>query len=512
MVFDHQDLQQIRRHGLSLEEAERQIELFRHPPRGIRLDRPATPGDGILQLDPSRWPMLETLYNAAADRGRFSKFVPASGAATRMFRALLANLHDEVGPEDRAACDRFLAAFDAFPFADRLRAAAAEHGIELEAVRRSGDARALLEVLLTDRGLDLGHMAKALIPFHREADGARSPLEEHLNEGIEHLRDAHGSCRIHFTIPQHQELVFRDHFRTAQGHVEHHFGGKIEVSWSVQSPATDTLAADLDGQPFRLADGSLVLRPGGHGALLRNLHGMAGDLIFVRNIDNILPLSRRDEVLRWNRLLGGYLLEVESWVGATLDRLQRAEHDPEFIDEALRQTASRLGHRHALSLLGAPEREKQAYLVDRLDRPLRVCGVVPNSGEPGGGPFWVKDGDGGQEQTLQIVETSQIDSRDANQAAILQAATHFNPVHMVCRVRSHRGDLYDLAQFVDPATVFISRKSLGGRPLLALEHPGLWNGAMARWNTLFVEVPAAIFAPVKTVFDLLRPEHQPRVG
>ena len=506
-LFNDKDLLQIRRHGVQLDEIQRQLRHFATPPRGIRLVRPARPGDGVLRIDEDRRPGLLQLYDDAARQGRFAKFVPASGAATRMFRALLAVLHGEDGPEDQAKCRHFVKHFDRFPFAPELRASCRAAGVDLEAILAGGDPRELLEVLLGSRGLDLGHTAKALIPFHHDAETSRSPLEEHLVEAAQHLLDTQGHCRVHFTIPQHQELTFREEFRAIEGRLEKRFGAVFDISWSVQSPVTDTIAAELSGEPFRLEDGSLVLRPGGHGALLTNLEQMQADLVFIRNIDNVLPESRRPEVLLWNRLLGGYLLEVEGLVVDILSRLERAEHTGPFLREALTQVAEKLGRREALALLDQHERVQQAWLIDQLDRPLRVCGVVINSGEPGGGPFWVEEEDG--KESLQIVEASQVDHDDPEQMAILRQSTHFNPVHLVCRLRSHRDQAYPLADFIDPGTVFISRKSLHGRPLLALEHPGLWNGAMARWNTLFVEIPASIFAPVKTVFDLLRPEHQP---
>lgn len=514
LELSDRDLQQIERHGIRRDEIERQLRFFRETPRGIRLLRPARPDDGIVLITESATPRLEALYEEAAAEGRFAKFVPASGAATRMFRALLAVLHGEPTENDLAAARRFIAALDRFPFAPELRAACARAGVDCAAIEAGADPAPLLAILLASpaegvaEGLALAATAKALIPFHREGGAGRSPLEEHLIEAAQHLRDRHGRCRVHFTIPQHQELIFREEFRAIEGRLEQRFGGGFDISWSVQSPVTDTIAATESGEPFRLDDGSLVLRPGGHGALLQNLEKMGGDLVFVRNIDNVLPEARRGEALRWNRLLGGYLLETESLVVDILSRLERAEHlGEDYLREALGRVAERLGKREALELVGRPEKEQQAWLIDQLDRPIRICGVVLNSGEPGGGPFWVEE-EGGRE-SLQIVEASQIDRQDPGQEAILKAATHFNPVHLVCRLRSHRGEPYPLDAFVDPGTVFISRKSLHGRRLLALEHPGLWNGAMARWNTIFVAIPAAIFAPVKTVFDLLRPEHQP---
>lgn len=518
LELSERDREQIEGHGIGLAEVERQLHSFAHKPRGIHLSRPARIGDGIVLLAAEDLPRLDALYCEAAGQGRFAKFVPASGAATRMFRALLAVLHGEAQEKDLEACRRFVAELDRLPFAPELRRAAARAGVDLPGIEAGGDPRPLLEALLGEEGfergesLNLAHTAKALIPFHRErgADGAeagRSALEEHLIEAALHLRDARGHCRVHLTIPQHQELIFREELRSIEGRLEERFGGVFDLSWSVQSPVTDTIAASLDGQPFRLDDGSLVLRPGGHGALLLNLEKMGGDLVFVRNIDNVLPESRREEALTWNRLLGGYLLELEALALGILARLASEEGDG-WLDEALEEVASRLERPDARDLIGRPAAEQRAWLAAQLDRPMRVCGVVLNSGEPGGGPFWVREPEG--RESLQIVETSQVDRQDPEQEAILRQATYFNPVHLVCRLRSHRGEPYPLQEFVDPETVFISRKSLQGRPLLALEHPGLWNGAMARWNTVFVAIPASIFAPVKTVFDLLRPEHQPR--
>jgi hypothetical protein len=517
LELSEQDLEQIQRHGVSLDEVERQLHCFTHTPRGIHLARPARIGDGIVELAAEDLPRLDALYDEAAGQGRFAKFVPASGAATRMFRALLAVLHGEAQEKDLDACRRFVARLDDFPFAPELRQACAKAGVDLAAIEMGRDPKPLLEALLGDQGfergesLNLAHTAKALIPFHRDREAGasgvgRSALEEHLIEAALHLRDARGHCRVHFTIPQHQELIFREELRAIEGRLEKRFGGVFDLSWSVQSPVTDTIAAGLEGQPFRLDDGSLVLRPGGHGALLLNLEKMGGDLVFVRNIDNVLPESRRGEALTWNRLLGGYLLELEALAVDILGRLASEDGDG-WLAEALEQVAARLEKPEARRLLDSPAAEQRAWLAGQLDRPIRVCGVVVNSGEPGGGPFWVREQDG--RESLQIVETSQVDRQDPEQEAILRQATHFNPVHLICRLRSREGEPYKLQEFVDPETVFISRKSLQGRPLLALEHPGLWNGAMARWNTVFVAIPAAIFAPVKTVFDLLRPEHQP---
>ncbi|MEM1179227.1 MAG: DUF4301 family protein [Acidobacteriota bacterium] len=502
-----QDTVQIERHGLTVEEVTRQLAFFREPPAPTRLARACTPGDGIIRLDEARWPRLQELYGDAAAAGRFSKFVPASGAASRMFKALVtAHRGDGRDEHATAAADRLLAEADRFPFVADLEAELDRRGESLDDLRRHRDAGPALAALLDEDGLDYASTAKALIPFHADRDGAYTALEEHLIEAAEHLRDKARRCRVHFTIPQHQELLFRERLREIAGRLEARFKASFDLSTSIQSPETDTVAGAVDGGPFRDGEGRLVFRPGGHGALLHNLAGLGGDLVFIRNIDNIQPEHRRREVLRWNRILGGFLVETERRIVELLGRVERSRGGAGLSD-AIDEAAELLGRGDIRNWHTRPAAAQQAFLVDLLDRPLRIAGMVPNIGDPGGGPFWVANKDGAV--TAQVVETSQIDMGDPDQASIVGGATHFNPVHLLCRLRSHRGEAYELSRFVDQEAVFVARKSLAGRELLALERPGLWNGAMAGWNTLFVEVPQEIFAPVKTVFDLLGPAHQP---
>lgn len=513
------DLAQVRQHGLSRPEVERQLRLFADPPPAAELLRACTVGDGIVRLEEDRHSRLQDLYREAEAAGRFSKFVPASGAATRMFRALLAVRGGEGSEQDRQAARTLMAELDRLPFRAPLAAELERRGQDLEALRQQAAeggteevdawAEPVLSALLDDDGLGFANAPKGLVPFHRGSEEDKAgitPLEEHLVEAAEHLRAKDGRCRVHFTIPQHQEMAFREQLREIAGRLEPRYDARFEVSLSIQRPETDTLAADLDGNPFRDDDGRLVFRPGGHGALLTNLAEFGQDLVFLRNIDNVQPEHRRREILRWNRILGGFLVEVEQTLVDCLSRVERERFEDPTIDDELRRVAAVLGQPHLLEVLDRPPRAKQAFLADLLDRPLRIAGVVPNVGEPGGGPFWVRGADG--EASPQIVEMSQVDLENPEQKAIVSGATHFNPVHLVCRLRSHRGDRYDLERFLDPSAVFIARKSHQGRPLQALERPGLWNGAMARWNTVFVEIPGTIFAPVKTVLDLLRPEHQ----
>ncbi len=410
-------------HGLTPDEVDRQLALLSDPPPPQRLARPATAGDGILRLEEGEHAGLLALADEAARAGRLTKFVPASGAASRMFAFLLAG-----GPETPERT-RFFEGREAFAF----------------------DVAADLDLLAAT--------PKGLLPFHRYPEGSRTAFEEHLFEAAETVRDVRGVCRVHFTVSPEHRAAFEGKLEDVRPRVERATGARFLVSFSEQAPATDTIAAGPDGRPFRTADGGLLLRPGGHGALLANLEAVAragGDVVLVKNIDNVVPDARRGPTLLWKRLLTGLLV-----------RLERGS---------------------------------------RRDRPIRVAGVVRNEGEPGGGPFWVEGPSG---PSLQIVESAQADLADPGQAGIWKAATHFNPVDLACSLRDGVGQPFDLGRFVDEKAVFVAEKSHDGKPLKALERPGLWNGAMALWETVFVEVPKETFAPVKTALDLLRPEHRP---
>ncbi|MCB1036711.1 MAG: DUF4301 family protein, partial [Acidobacteria bacterium] len=344
----------------------------------------------------------------------------------------------------------------------------------------------------------------ALIPFHSGLFGPRTAFEEHLVEALAYARDAEGRCRLHFTVAEGELPRFEAHAAEAAERLKQAAGedaaASFEIRFSLQHPATDTLALDEAGHPFRLEDGRLLLRPGGHGALLRNLQELEADLVFIKNIDNVVPDARKGPTLTWKRLLGGYLVTCQERIFEQLRHLDAGE--PGAADEAVAFLVEEL----YLPPERVPAREeRKAFAFELLNRPIRVCGVVLNTGEPGGGPFWVRGEDG--LASRQIVEAAQIASAP-DQQAILAAATHFNPVDLVCGLRDFRGRPFDLSRFVDPKTAFVSKKDHLGRPLTSLERPGLWNGAMAHWHTLFVEVPSETFAPVKTVFDLLRPEHQ----
>jgi len=526
------DLEQLRARGIEPAEAERQLALLRDPPPKARLVRPCTAGDGIVRLEPPERERLGALFDRAAADGRVTRMVPASGAATRMFHALVEVLEgagavperDALGAAaaggdaDARAVLEFVAGLDELALRDELAAALAAAGAPgIDDCRRSGDFLPLLATLLRDGDGGLGYLQrpKGLIPFHRYGRGEagveiRTPFEEHLGEAAASIGDRDGRCGLHFTVAPEHEAEFRALLAAAAPRLGERAAVRLEVGFSHQSPATDTLAVDLEGRPFRDDDGTLLLRPGGHGALLGNLDALArggAELAQLKNIDNVVPDRRRGPVVHWQRALGGLLVERLGRAHGLLERLEEeAERggppDPKLLAEAERFCAEALGR----PLPPAPAEMRRAAVVDRLDRPLRVCGMVPNRGEPGGGPFWVDGRNGGV--SPQIVEKAEIDLDDPEQAAILAPATHFNAVDLACALRDRRGRPYPLAAFADPAAVFIAEKSHHGRPLRALERPGLWNGGMARWNTVLVEVPAETFAPVKTVLDLLRPEHR----
>jgi hypothetical protein len=519
-LLTQDDLAFLQSRGIPLAEVERQIRLFECPPAPLRLDRPCTVGDGILRLGEAERTACIAAFEAARAAGRVMAFVPASGAASRMFQDLMrwrdtplplspeaAARRAGAGDEREWEAMRFLGSLGRLPFHEELRAELAARGLDLETLARHGDLAAILDALLGAAGMDAASLPKALLPFHRTSGGAvRTAFEEQLVEAAAIASDAWGACRAHFTVsPSHLDR-FRSHLEAVRAAHEARLGVRFEVGFSVQDPATDTLAVDLENRPFRDAAGRLLFRPGGHGALLANLSRLRGDLALVKNIDNVASERLLPARVAWRKVLGGCLVRVQRRIHDCLERLASDLPDAAVLDGAMQ-----LGRDLALTVphvvAAAGPAAVRAYLVRLLDRPLRVAGVVPNTGEPGGGPFWVRGRDGAS--AIQIVESAQVDGRSEMQRAVFAAATHFNPVDLALGLRDRHGAPYDLRRFADPEAVFLAQKSSNGRSLKALEHPGLWNGGMAHWTTLLVEVPESTFSPVKTLMDFLRPEHQP---
>lgn len=506
------DLKQLEERGITPQQVEGYMRMFREGFPFLPIERPATVGDGIISLEDDEVDDLVEMYKDF--QGSKVKFVPASGAATRMFKHLF-EFRDEY-PVKGLECfnDKgfnsaysFFQNIKRFPFYDKLYNELWSVGYRLESLLEKKDYLPVVNSLLDSNGLNYGSLPKALIHFHRYGEIARTALEEHLVEAAKYARDQHGVANLHFTVsPEHlkgfQELVER-----VKSFYENHYEVTLNVAYSVQKPTTDTLAVDLENNPFRNPDGSLHFRPGGHGALIENLNELNEDIIFIKNIDNVTPDHLKAATIRYKKALAGLLVSYKNLVNGYIERLLNEPVSEEQLALMLEFTTDELCILPPANLNRQNRDAVKKYLMEILDRPIRVCGMVKNQGEPGGGPFWAKNPDG--TTSLQIVEQSQVDMGNPRVKEIFGRSTHFNPVDIACSIRNYKGEKFNLSNFLDPQAGFISIKSKNGKQLKALELPGLWNGAMSRWITFFVEVPIATFTPVKTVNDLLRSEHQP---
>jgi hypothetical protein len=515
MKFTPQDYTLFKNKGISEAKIRKQLDHFIAGFPYIRLVRPGIPGDGILQFSAAEQSSLIDLFEKEIRRFSVVKFVPASGAASRMFKRLF-ELRDTFTPT--ADSIRKIEAGAGFNSAGYLIRHLPEIAFwnplkELMEKDHKDPARMitrwelpeLIDYILGPEGLNYASLPKGLLMFHNYPEGPRTAAEEHLVEAAAYARNHGGTASIHFTISPEHRTGFNERFRKVVPWYEQQLGVKFPIGFSEQSPSTDIIAVDEDNQPFRNPDGSIFFRPGGHGALLKNLNELDEEIIFIKNIDNIVPDRLKSHTFYYKKLLGGYLLFIRDRIFRFLREADKAtlpDTEPvqmaEFATEKLMISLPADFHR-------LPSTEKQAELIKLVNRPVRVCGMVKNEGEPGGGPFWVNDHT--NRVSLQIVESAQVDPGRPEQLAILHQSTHFNPVDIVCCTRDYRGRKFNLEEFVDENTGLISMKSSGGRNLKAQELPGLWNGAMAGWITVFIEVPVITFNPVKTVNDLLRKEH-----
>lgn len=480
------DIRQLDRMGISRETVEAQLRNFRTGFPYLRIIAPATPERGIRVLSEAE--RQQALEQARLFDGGICKFVPASGAATRMFKDLFeaqARLAGGGRIEPGSPAARYVENIRRFPFFDAAR---------------------ILQMTLSPQGLGYGSLPKGLIEFHAYPDGNRTPFEEHLVEGALYARSSSGTVRMTATVSEEHLEGFRRLFEAVREKYERRFSCRYDLAFTVQSPSTDVIAADAGGAPFRKADGRLLFRPGGHGALLKNLNDISSDIIVIKNIDNVVKESWLGETVAWKKILIGTAVRLREEIAGLLHRWDREEASAEGVSEALlERVRTFLREEFCVEVPDSPAEGLRPLLRRKLDRPVRVCGMVRNSGEPGGGPFLISHPDG--TTSLQILEAAQIDLSDPHAAAALKQSTHFNPVDLVCAVKNYKGEKFDLFRFRDPATGFISEKSYEGKILRAQELPGLWNGAMSDWNTQFVEVPLVTFNPVKTVLDLLRPAH-----
>ena len=477
-MFTQNEIQQILAHGLSVEQVEKQIEAFRQGFPSLAVVKAASPEDGIICLSDDEVEAAVARYESKVNELSVVKFVPASGAATRMFKELFEFVNDD---KRGKGIDTLLQNIEKFAFYEELKAT----GVDFT------DDKAVVSAIIKE-GLYYGAKPKGLVTFHNYPDGTRKAIEEHLMEGAQYGASK-GVSRLHFTVsPEHKE-AFKTLLAERTAKYEERFGIKYDISFSEQKSSTDTIAVNPDNTPFLTDEGKLLFRPAGHGALLSNLNDIEADVIFVKNIDNVTTDALRGDTIRYKKALAGVLLDLQAQTFAHLKALNEGVANlaevAEFVEKKL---CTKLPAEYDATLLTA-----------LLNRPIRVCGMVRNEGEPGGGPFWVKNDDG--TQSLQIAESSQISAEDM---PLMKEATHFNPVDLVCGVRKANGEKFNLMGYTDPKTGFISSKSSGGRELRAQELPGLWNGAMAKWNTIFVDVPISTFSPVKVVQDLLRPQHQ----
>lgn len=513
-MLTDQDLVYIQQRGSDPETVRDQLATFQEGFPYLHVSRPATPGDGIWQLSDPEINSKVKRYERSLAHHDVKKFVPASGAASRMFKALLAYLN-ACGDSNAHRQQQLLAEYpdvqtffnllQRFAFYHDLQQVIAQQGGALESLIEQGDYAQVLRYFLKPIGLGYESLPKGLIQFHAYEDHCRTAFEEQLVEGANHT-SAGAETALHLTVSPEHEAMFKAHQEEVAPQHAQAQGTPFNISYSQQHPNTDTIAVDLNNQPLRDKEGYPVFRPGGHGALLDNLNTLQADLIFIKNIDNVVPDRLKGATYRYKKLLGGILLEYQEQIFQYLKELETGAISQAYLAQVKQFLKAGLQVQPPADLESWPFEQQVSYCWKKLNRPLRVCGMVKNEGEPGGGPFWVKDPDGAE--TLQIVEKAQINTEDPEQQDQLAHATHFNPVDVACATRNYKGQPFDLRQYVDPNTGFISEKSKDGQALKALEHPGLWNGCMAYWNTIFVEVPVITFNPVKTILDLLRDNHQ----
>ena len=506
-MLNESDLRTLDARGITPEQLQEQIDRFKTGFPYLKIYDSARPGHGITVLSETEENKAVERWNEfLTDGGKVTKFVPASGAASRMFKALFAFVDGvDEHPAEGSDVDRLLAGIHNVAFYDELNAVVLRRfGKDVDTLLAEGREKDVISSIISPEGLNYGNLPKGLLTFHHAVQGTRTPVEEQLMEGAQSARQSDGTVNMHLTVSGSHREAFARKLAEVTPAIEKQMGVKINVGMSEQKASTDTVAVNEDNTLFRDND-QLVFRPGGHGALIQNLNDIDSEVVFIKNIDNVVPDKLRGATLKYKMVIAGYLMELHDKVIEYINLIDSRSYTEEKLNEIcdFLRTAFSFDAPELSTLKGE---DLSTYIRVKLDRPMRVCGMVKNEGEPGGGPYITYNSDGSR--SLQILESTQIDlSKDENKQ-MMAKATHFNPVDLVCYVRNAEGKKFDLTRYVDPQTGFISSKSYHGRNLKALELPGLWNGAMSDWNTAFVEVPIETFNPVKTVNDLLRPQHQ----
>jgi len=514
--FSSADFVQIYNHGIPFDKILKQLEIFKNGILKSNLISPATINNGILSLSETEFEEKANFFDLQKEKLKLKKFVPASGAASRMFKFLTAFLNDfdikketinaYINRKKDSDLSIFIVAMDKFPFFKTLDKKLKEIYPDFETLDRDYKNYYFVKTLLSPEYFDFANKPKAVLPFHQYKTHIANPIEEHLNECV-HYATSNQVSNLHFTVSEIHQTLFENEVEVLKEKVEEDSKVKIDIGYSYQNKSTDSICVDAKNIPVRDKENNLVFRPGGHGALIENLKELDSDIIFIKNIDNVIQ-NHIDKIALYKKALAGVLIKVQQKVFGYLDAIEKQEIKEENIEEIVAFLMQKLNIELSNDFNKFTFENKVNKIKELLNRPIRVCGMVKNEGEPGGGPFWVRNDKGAV--SLQIVETSQVDLANKKQTEILAEATHFNPVDLVCGIKNYKNEKFDLLQFVDQKAGFIVEKSVDGKTVKSYELPGLWNGAMANWLTIFVAVPLITFNPVKTVNDLLKAAHQPQ--
>jgi hypothetical protein len=502
-MFSEKEIEQIEQRGSEVKEVEKQIENFVNGFPYLAANRAASVGDGILKFGEEEVEHYQNLYKEKSIAKKIIKFVPASGAASRMFKELFAFLEDRDFDGNKAT-QAFISGLQNFAFYKQLVSGLASKGVDIQDALENKNYAVIVNELLATEGLDYGSLPKGLLKFHKYEGKVRTPVEEHFSEGASYAVSAGNTVHLHFTVSPEHQSKFEQHVGEIKSFYEKLTGVTYDISFSQQKKATDTIAVDMENKPF-VDGGEILFRPAGHGALLANMDDLDGDVVFIKNIDNVVPDQLKESTIQYKQVIGGLMIELQDKIFELTEKLIVGVGNGHIVEaEEFLTSKINLNLPETYGSFGVDE--KVQYLLSKLDRPVRICGMVKNTGEPGGGPFWVFDEDG--TEAIQIGETAQIDLSNPTQAEMLKNSTHFSPTDLVCGIKDRNGKKYELMKHRDPKTGFITSKSKSGRDLKAQELPGLWNGSMANWNSVMVEVPLSTFNPVKSVNDLLKPAHQ----